>query len=209
MIQDAVIDLLEKGRVTFASSGTLTVSNPYIERIYQNLSFFKERIVLRTSEISNSPEVIRRLGVISMNTAIEVDIFGNINSTHILGSKMMNGIGGSGDFTRNAYISIFLTPSIAKGGNISAIVPMVSHVDHNEHSVNIIITEYGVADLRGKSPRQRAICIIENCAHPQYRPLLYKYLESGETGQTTINLEKAYAFHQAFNRTGDMRKAEL
>lgn len=209
VIQDAVIDLLEKGRVTFASSGTLTVSNPYIERIYQNLSFFKERIVLRTSEISNSPEVIRRLGVISMNTAIEVDIFGNINSTHILGSKMMNGIGGSGDFTRNAYISIFLTPSIAKGGNISAIVPMVSHVDHNEHSVNIIITEYGVADLRGKSPRQRAICIIENCAHPQYRPLLYKYLESGETGQTTINLEKAYAFHQAFNRTGDMRKAEL
>ncbi|MDR2953942.1 MAG: succinate CoA transferase [Prevotella sp.] len=207
VIQDAVIDLLEKGRITFASGGTLTVSNPYIERIYQNLPFFKERIVLRTSEISNNPEVIRRLGIISMNTAIEADIFGNVNSTHILGSKMMNGLGGSGDFTRNAYISIFLTPSTAKGGNISAIVPMVSHTDHNEHSVKVIISEYGVADLRGKSPRERAVCIIENCAHPEYRPLLYKYLENGAEGQTPINLYDAFAFHKAFMETGDMRNA--
>ena len=69
---------------------------------------------------------------------------------------MMNGIGGSGDFTRNAYISIFTCPSVAKEGKISAIVPMVSHLDHSEHSVNIIITEQGVADLRGKSPKERA-----------------------------------------------------
>lgn len=207
VIQDAVIDLLEEGRVTFASGGTLTVSNPYIEKIYRNLPFFKERIVLRTSEISNNPEVIRRLGIISMNTAIEADIFGNINSTHILGSKIMNGLGGSGDFTRNAYISIFLTPSTAKEGNISAIVPMVSHTDHNEHSVKVIITEYGVADLRGKSPRERAACIIENCAHPAYRPLLYKYLESGTVGQTPVSLYNAFAFHKAFTESGDMRKA--
>lgn len=207
VIQDAVIYLLEKGRVTFASGGTLTVSNPYIEKIYKNLSFFKERIILRTSEISNNPEVIRRLGIISMNTAIEADIFGNINSTHIAGSKIMNGLGGSGDFTRNAYISIFLTPSTAKDGNISAIVPMVSHTDHNEHSVKVIITEYGVADLRGKSPRERAVCIIENCTHPEYRSFLYKYLESGAVGQTPVNLYNAFAFHKAFIEHGDMRKA--
>jgi len=207
VIQDAIIDLLEKGRIRFASGGTLTVSNPYIERIYKNLPFFKERIVLRTAEISNNPEIIRRLGIISMNTAIEADIFGNINSTHITGNKIMNGIGGSGDFTRNAYISIFLTPSVAKNGNISAVVPMVSHVDHNEHSVKVIITEYGVADLRGKSPRQRAACIIENCAHPDYRPLLYKYLESGIIGQTPVNLQNAFAFHNALIKTGDMRNA--
>jgi succinate CoA transferase len=207
VIQDAIIDLLEKGRITFASGGTLTVSNPYIERVYANLPFFKEKIVLRTSEISNNPEIIRRLGIISMNTAIEADIFGNVNSTHITGSKIMNGLGGSGDFTRNAYISIFLTPSITKGGNISAFVPMVSHVDHNEHSVKVIISEYGVADLRGKSPRERANCIIENCVHPDYRPLLYKYLQSGTTGQTPINLYNAFAFHKAFLETGNMRNA--
>ncbi|MDH6357313.1 succinate CoA transferase [Parabacteroides sp. PF5-9] len=209
VIQDGVVDLLEKGRVSFASGGTLTVSNPYIERIYKNLAFFKERIVLRTSEISNHPEVIRRLGIISMNTAIEADIFGNINSTHITGSKIMNGIGGSGDFTRNAFISIFLTPSTAKGGQISAFVPMVSHVDHNEHSVKVIVSEYGVADLRGKSPRERAECIIENCAHPDYRSLLYQYLASGAAGQTPVNLYNAFAFHKALLETGDMRNAVL
>lgn len=209
VIQDAVIDLLEKGRVTFASGGTLTVSNPVIEHIYKNLPFFKERIVLRTSEISNNPEVIRRLGIISMNTAIEADIFGNINSTHITGNRIMNGIGGSGDFTRNAYISIFLTPSTAKDGKISAFVPMVSHTDHSEHSVKIIVSEYGVADLRGKSPKERAVCIIENCAHPEYRPLLYKYLKRGNRGQTPLNLYNAFAFHKALLETGDMRNAEI
>lgn len=207
VVQDAVIDLLENKRVIFTSGGTLTVSNPCIERVYNNLPFFKERMVLRTSEISNHPEVIRRLGIISMNTAIEADIFGNINSTHIMGSKIMNGIGGSGDFTRNAYISIFLTPSTAKNGNISAFVPMVSHTDHNEHSVNIIISEYGVADLRGKAPRERAKCIIENCVHPEYHPLLHDYLKNGKKGQTPANLYGAFAFHKAFMETGDMRNS--
>ena len=60
---------------------------------------------------------------------------------------MMNGLGGSGDFTRNAYISIYTTPSTAKDGKISSFVPMVSHVDHSEHSVKIMVSEYGIADL--------------------------------------------------------------
>ncbi len=64
----------------------------------------------------------------------------------------MNGIGGSGDFERNAYLSIFMAPSIAKEGKISTVVPMCSHVDHSEHSVKVIITEQGIADLRGLFP---------------------------------------------------------
>ena len=208
VIQDAVIDLLEAGRVKFASGGTLTVSNPCIERIYKNLKFFKDRIIFRTAEISNNPEIARRLGVIAMNTALEADIFGNINSTHVMGRNIMNGIGGSGDFTRNAYLSVFLTPSTAKGGNISAFVPMVSHTDHSEHSVKIIISEYGVADLRGKSPRQRAECIIENCVHPDYQPLLRKYLNSSGAGHTPVNLYNAFAFHEAFMETGDMKNVK-
>ncbi len=208
VIQDAVIDLMETGRIKFASGCSLTVSNPCIEKIYENLPFFKERIILRPSEFSNNPEIVRRLGVIAINTALEADIFGNVNSTHVMGTKMMNGIGGSGDFTRGAYVSIFVTPSTAKDGKISAFVPMVSHHDHSEHSVKIFISEYGVADLRGKAPRERAECIIENCVHPDYRPLLRKYLDEAPKGQTPADLYNAFAFHEAFLETGDMKNVK-
>ena len=162
-------------------------------------------MVLRPQEISNSPEVIRRLGVISINTAIEVDIFGNVNSTHVMGRKLMNGIGGSGDFTRNAYLSIFTCPSTAKGGKICTIVPLVTHVDHSEHSVQIIATEHGVADLRGKSPFERASEIIEKCAHPEYRELLHSYVAIVEGGHTPQTLSAAFRMHEQFQKTGDMR----
>jgi acyl-CoA hydrolase len=144
-----------------------------------------------------------------MNTAIEADIFGNVNSTHVCGTKLMNGIGGSGDFTRNAYLSIFTCPSTAKDGMISSIVPMVSHQDHSEHSVKVLITEWGVADLRGKDPLQRAELIIENCAHPTYRPLLRKYLETSVKGHLHHNLSKAFSFHEEFLRSGDMRNVNI
>lgn len=204
VIQDAVISLMESGRVKFASGCSLTVSNEVIEKIYKNLPFFKERLVLRPSEYSNNPSVARRLGLISINTALEADIFGNINSTHVMGTKMMNGIGGSGDFTRSSYVSVFVTPSVAKGGKISAFVPCVSHTDHSEHSVNIIISEYGVADLRGKCPKERALEIINKCAHPDYRPLLIEYINNAPEGQTPMDVYNAFAFHKAFIETGDM-----
>ena len=144
--------MIKQDKIRFASGCSLTVSNPVLRDIYGNMDFFRSRLLLRPQEISNSPEIVRRLGIISINTAIEVDIAGNVNSTHVLGRNMMNGIGGSGDFARNAFLSIFTCPSTAKGGKISTIVPMVSHLDSSEHSVHIIITEQGVADLRGKSP---------------------------------------------------------
>ena len=207
VIQDAVITLMKAERVKFASGCSFTVSNPMMDEIYANLEFFKPKLLLRPQEMSNNPEIIRRLGLLTINTAIEADIFGNINSTHVVGTKMMNGIGGSGDFTRNAYLSIFTTPSVAKGTSISAIVPMVSHLDHNEHSVSILITEQGIADLRGKSPLQRAHAIIENCAHPEYRQLLWDYLKLGK-GHTPHNMRACCAFHNAFNETKDMRNVD-
>ena len=208
VIQDAVIALMKEGRVKFASGCSLSVSNEVIREIYTNLDFFKDKILLRPQEISNNPEVARRLGLITINTALEADIFGNINSTHVSGTKMMNGIGGSGDFTRSAYLSIFTTPSTAKDGKISAFVPMVSHVDHNEHSVKIIITEYGVADLRGKSPVQRAEAIINNCVHPDYRPLLLDYMNMGIKGHTPQNLKCSFAFHEELAASGDMHNVD-
>ncbi|MGA9792397.1 MAG: acetyl-CoA hydrolase/transferase C-terminal domain-containing protein, partial [Terriglobales bacterium] len=165
-------------------------------------------IVLRPQEISNHSEIIRRLGVIGMNGMIEADIYGNVNSTHVMGSRIQNGIGGSGDFARNGYLSIFMAPSTAQKGSITTIVPMVSHVDHTEHDVAVIVTEQGLADLRGLSPRQRAKLVIQNCAHPDYRPLLRDYEERSERlsfGKHTPHLLKeSLSWHDRYVRTGRM-----
>ena len=209
VIQDSVIEQMKKGRISFASGSSLTVTEEVLEDIYGTLDFFREKLVLRPIEISNNPEVVRRLGLIALNTALEADIYGNVNSTHVVGNKMMNGIGGSGDFTRNAYLSIYSCPSIQKGGCISPIVPMVSHVDHSEHSVKVIITDQGIADLRGKSPKERAKCIIENCVHPDYKQLMWDYLKLTDgCAQTPHSLKAAFALHNAFNETGDMRNVD-
>ncbi|MBQ4223880.1 MAG: succinate CoA transferase [Prevotella sp.] len=205
VIQNSVIDMMLTGRVKDASACSLTVSNECLMQVYDNMDYFKDHLTLRQSEISNHPAVIRRLGVIAINTAIECDIYGNANSTHISGVRMMNGIGGSGDFERNAYLSIFTCPSTAKGGLISSIVPFVSHQDHSEHDVNVIVTEQGVADLRGKSPMQRAQLIIEKCAHPDYKQLLQDYLKLGVGGHTRHYLPAAFAMHDTLRRKGDMR----
>jgi len=204
VIQDAVIDMMHQRNISFASGCSLTVSNEVLHKFYDDLAFFKNKLVLRPSEISNNPGLARRLGIIALNTAIEVDIFGSVNSTHVNGTNMMNGIGGSGDFTRNSYLSIFLTPSTAKGGAISCIVPKVTHEDHTEHSVKIIVSEYGVADLRGKGPKNRAIEIIEKCAHPDYRPLLHEYMNRGVKGHLPQDIYACFAFHQALKETGSM-----
>lgn len=204
VIQDAVIELIRKGKVSFASGCSLTITTPVLQSVYEELEFFRDKLILRPQEMSNSPELVRRLGLITINTALEADIFGNVNSTHVMGAKMMNGIGGSADFTRSAYISIFTTPSTAKGGNISAIVPLVTHVDQNEHSVNVLITEHGVADLRGKRPVDRAKCIIENCVDPLYRQILRDYLALSGPSHTPQNLKACFGMHITFQETGNM-----
>jgi propionyl-CoA:succinyl-CoA transferase len=209
VLQDSVVPLLENGRVKFASTCALTLSPEMMRRVYANLNFFRHRMIMRPQEISNHPEIVRRLGIISMNTAIEADIFGNVNSTHVMGRQMMNGIGGSGDFTRNAYLSIFSCPSTQKGGKISTIVPLVSHMDHSEHSVQIIATEQGVADLRGKDPHERAEIIIEKCAAPEYREQLHDYLKIVKKGHEPLSLRFAFAMHQQFVREGDMRGVQF
>ncbi len=211
VIQDAVIDLMEKGRVTYATGCSLTLSESHLAKMYDHIDFYKDKILLRPQEITNHPEVIRRLGVIAMNTAVEADIYGHVNSTHAFGSKLINGIGGSGDYARNAFISIFMCPSVAKDGLISTIVPMVTHVDSTEHDVSVIVTEQGVADLRGKSPVERAQAIIEHCAHPDYKPLLRDYLKIAQrtASHEPVSLPNAFRMQETFLHEGDMRKVEF
>ncbi|MGA7615895.1 MAG: acetyl-CoA hydrolase/transferase family protein [Thermoanaerobaculia bacterium] len=211
VLQDGMLDLIRSGKLRMASATAFSLSPSALDSLYADLDLYRERILLRPQEISNHPEVIRRLGCLAMNGMIEADIYGNVNSTHVMGTKIQNGIGGSGDFARNAYLSFFMTPSTAKNGAISCIVPMVSHVDHTEHDVQVIVTEQGLADLRGLSPRQRAKVVIENCTHPDYRPALREYyrraLELSPGKHTPHLLGEAFDWHLRFMRTGSMADA--
>ncbi|MCW1928995.1 acetyl-CoA hydrolase/transferase family protein [Bhargavaea beijingensis] len=207
VLQDAVFDLIDAGKIDLASCCSITLSDEKMKKVFGNFEQYRDKLIMRPQELSNHPEVIRRLGLISINTALEFDIYGNVNSTHVSGTKMMNGIGGSGDFARNARLAIFVTKSVAKGGNISSIVPFVSHVDHTEHDVDVVVTEQGYADLRGLAPRERVPLIIENCVHPDYKKQLWAYyqeaLERG--GQTPHILEKAFSWHQHLAERGTMK----
>lgn len=206
VLQDAVFELIDAGKVRFASSSSITLSEEKMKQVFSDFEKYRDKLILRPQEISNHPEIIRRLGLISINTALEFDIYGNVNSTHVSGTKMMNGIGGSGDFARNARLSIFVTKSIAKGGRISSVVPFATHIDHTEHDVDIVVTEQGYADLRGLAPRERSKLIIENCVHPTYKEKMLEYhreaLERG--GQTPHVLEKAFSWHAKLAQTGTM-----
>lgn len=208
VLQDGMLDMISSGKLSMASATAFSLSDAGLTEFNNNIEMYREKIILRPQEISNHPEVIRRLGVIAMNGMIEADIYGNVNSTHVMGSAIMNGIGGSGDFARNAYISIFMTPSQAKNGKISCIVPMASHVDHTEHDVQVIVTEQGLADLRGLSPNQRAKVIIENCAHPDFKPALLDYHDrayKGSSGRHTPHLlDEALSWHRKYLAEGHM-----
>ena len=177
VLQSAVLDMIDSGTVAFASGSALSFTPAYQQKFYDGFARYQKQIVLRPQEISNAAEVIRRLGVIAINTAIEADLSGNVNSTHIGGDRLMNGIGGSGDYARNAGLTVFVTPATAKNGELSCIVPFVSHVDHTEHDTDVIITEYGAADLRGRTAYERADLLIETCAAPAFRPQLREYME--------------------------------
>lgn len=210
VLQDAVFDLIDAGKVKFASASSITLSKEKMAQVFGDFENYRDKILLRPQEITNHPGLIRRLGLISINTALEFDIYGNVNSTHVSGTRMMNGIGGSGDFARNARLSIFVTKSIAKEGIISSVVPFVTHVDHTEHDVDIVVTEQGYADLRGLAPRERVPVIIENCVHPMYRDQMRAYYAEAllRGGQTPHVIEKAFSWHANLATNGSMLLSE-
>lgn len=206
VLQDSTFDLLDAGKLQFASGSSITLSERRNKDVFSNLERYKDKLVLRPQEISNHPELVRRLGIIAINTALEFDIYGNVNSTHVCGTKMMNGIGGSGDFARNAHLAIFVTKATAKNGAISSVVPFVSHVDHTEHDVDILVTEHGLADLRGLAPRERARVVIEHCADPMYKAALQDYFDRAcaKGGHTPHLLAEALSWHQKLDEQGTM-----
>ena len=207
VIQDGMVDLIDAGKMTVASATSFSLSPEYAQKMNAEAARYRKSIITRPLQVSNHPEVIRRLDLIATNGMIEADLYGNINSTHVGGSRIMNGIGGSGDFTRNGLVSSFISPSVAKDGAISAVVPFASHIDHTEHDAMVVITEYGYADLRGLAPSERAERMIA-IAHPDYRPLLEEYVAraaSKGAAHTPHDLSVAFDFHNRLATTGTMK----
>lgn len=207
VLQDSTFDLIDAGKLRFASGCSVILSERMNSKVFDNIEEYKQKLILRPQEMSNHPEIVRRLGIIAINTALEFDLYGNVNSTHVCGTKVMNGIGGSGDFARNSNMSIFVTKSIAKDGAISSVVPMVSHTDHTEHDVDILVTDQGLADLRGLAPRERAVRVIQNCVHPDYRNQLMDYFERAcaRGGHTPHLIEEAFSWHVNLENKGTMK----
>lgn len=197
VIQDGLLDLLDDGDLAAASATSLALSSDGQERLYENVERYAEDIVLRPGDLSNSPTLIDRFGVVAVNSALEVDLFGHVNSTHVNGTRVMNGVGGSADFNRYSPLAVLALPSTAAGGDISRIVPMVPHVDHTEHDIDVVVTEQGVADLRGNSPRETAAALITHCAHLDYRDELQDYLDRGKEngGHIPHDIETALDWH--------------
>ncbi|KAK0189434.1 hypothetical protein F5146DRAFT_1050974 [Armillaria mellea] len=216
VLQDTFIRFFDSGKLDFATATSIRFSPEGFDHFYAHWAEYKDRLLLRSQQVANSPELIRRLGVIAMNTPLEVDIYAHANSTNALGSRMLNGLGGSADFLRNAKLSIMHTPSSrptkTDPTGISCIVPFASHVDQTEHDLDVVVTEQGLADVRGLSPRERAPLIIEKCAHPDYKDLLHEYYDRSlhecmkrGAGHEPHMLRNAFKFHTNFMEHGTMK----
>ncbi len=217
VLQDTMLDLFDSGKLDYASACSLSLSEtPGFPRFFDKMDFYAPKITLRPLSISNSPEVIRRLGCIAMNTPVEFDIYGHANSTLVGGTRMINGLGGSGDFLRNAYLSIMHTPSTRPSKTdpigITCVVPKAPHIDHTEHDLDVLVTEQGLADLRGLAPKDRAREIIKKCAHPEYKPILMEYLEMAEreclrkgVGHEPQLFDRCFKMQLNLERNGTMR----
>ncbi|MBU1205632.1 MAG: acetyl-CoA hydrolase [Proteobacteria bacterium] len=209
VLNDRVLHLIAKGKVKMASGTGFYLTAEGEKELFRNLPIYKKHIILRPVEIADCPEVIMRLGLLALNGGVEVDIYGHVNSSHILNGDIISGVGGASEFALNAFLSVILLPSTVKSGDISCIVPMVSHVDIPEHGVDLIVTEQGIADLRGCTPKERAERIIHCCAHPAYRPQLQDYFERAVLGGGAHEphlLDEAFSFHQRFLKTGTMKR---
>lgn len=206
-ITEAILDLIAAGKVRAASTGSIQMTPKAVQLLEEQPELFRSKIILRNGDITNQAETIGRMGIIALTSGVEMDIYGNVNSSHIAGIQVVNGLGGGANFAQNAALSILLLHSENKGGAISTIVPMVSHQDICEHDIDVVITENGVADLRGKDDMQRAQSIIENCAGPHFKDVLQAYFDRAREevgGHHPQLLAEAFSWHIRLKETGKM-----
>ena len=183
MFSDGVVDLVNKGVITGAKKtllpGKLVATFLMgTEKLYKFINNNKD-VEMRPVDYVNDPRIIAQNDkMISINSCIEVDLMGQVASETI-GLKQFSGTGGQVDYVRGAAWSkggksIMAMPSTAVGGKVSRIVPFLAHgsaVTTSRNDVDYVITEYGIAKLKGKTLKERAKSLI-NIAHPNFREML-------------------------------------
>ncbi len=188
MISDGVIDLIERGNINNKKK-TLHKGKSVVSFLMgtKRLYDFVDRnpgIEMLGVDYVNDPYVIRQnYKMISVNSCVQVDFFGQVVSESV-GSKQISAVGGQVDFVRGTNMakdgkSIIAISSTASGGKFSKIVPFLDHgaaVTTSRYDVNYIVTEYGIAKLKGQTLRERARRLI-NIAHPSFRPSLIEEWE--------------------------------
>ncbi|MBR0173246.1 MAG: acetyl-CoA hydrolase [Lachnospiraceae bacterium] len=206
-MQEANVELMKTDQGKAATCGAIQLTPKVMQMMRETPELFRKKIVLRNTDITNGAEVCSRLGLVTLNSGIEMDIYGNVNSSHVSGTRVVNGLGGGASFAENAGLSVMLLVSENKGGKISTIVPMVPHQDICEHDIDVVVTENGVADLRGLDDTGRARAIISHCAGPHYRDALADYLDCASSlgGHHPQILEEAFSWHIRLKETGSMQ----
>ena len=217
VLQDTMLDFFDSGKLKYASACSLSLSeNEGFPRLFENWDKYADKMIMRPLSISNSPEPIRRLGCIAMNTPVEFDIYAHANSTLVGGTRMINGLGGSGDYLRNGYLSIMHTPSTRPSKTdprgITCVVPKAPHIDHTEHDLDILVTEQGLADLRGLAPKDRAQKLIDVCVHPEYKPIMQEYFDracketlAAGVGHEPQLFDRCFKMQQNLAKNGTMK----
>jgi acyl-CoA hydrolase len=180
MFTDSVVDLVEAGVVTGAlkernRGKIVTAFMMGTERLYRFVHD-NPMVEMRPVDFTNDTHVIRQFGrMVAINSAIEVDLTGQVVADSI-GHRMYSGVGGQMDFIRGAGLAsegraVIALPATAAGGTASRIVPSLHEgagVVTTRAHVRTVVTEFGVAELFGKSIRARAQELI-GIAHPDFR----------------------------------------
>ena len=183
MVGDGIIDLIKKGVIN-NSKKTIHHGKSILGFVFGTEKLFhfldhNPAVEMHPIEYVNNPSVIAQNdNMVSVNSCLQVDLQGQVVSDTI-GLTQFSGVGGQVDFVRGATMSkggrsIIAMPSTAKGGTVSRIVPVIteySAVTTTRNDVNYIVTEYGIAQLKGKTMKDRARALIM-IAHPNFREAL-------------------------------------
>ncbi|HQG49855.1 MAG: Butanoate coenzyme A-transferase [Syntrophorhabdaceae bacterium] len=184
MISDGVKHLVEKGIVNGRKKNfhkdKIVITFLMGSREFYDWVDDNPIIEMRTVDYTNNPYIIaQNKNMVAINSALEVDLLGQVCADTI-GPKQFSGVGGQLDFVRGARMSeggkaVIALPSTAKGG-ISRIVPTLKEgaaVTTSRNDVDYVVTDYGIASLKGKTVRDRMKALI-NIAHPSVREELQK-----------------------------------
>lgn len=188
MISDGVMNLVKSGVITnkkkLIHKGKMIVN--FLMGTKELYDFVDDNpsVEMYSADYTNDPTVImKNYKMVTINSCLQVDLMGQVVS-EMIGHRQISGVGGQVDFVRGSVMaeggkSIIAMPSTAAGGKVSRIVANLSEgaaVTTSRNDVHYIITEYGIAELKGRTLKQRAKLLIE-IAHPDYRENLIKEWE--------------------------------